>query len=158
MITNIFDNIIQTRKIFTDLVDGMTLDQLNVIPEGFNNNIAWNYGHIVVSTPGLVYIRTGIEAELTIPLREAYGKGSKPTYYISQEEIDGFKAEVISTVKEIKQDYDAGIFFDITPYSTSTYKLELYTIEEVLIATLMHDNLHLGYAQAQRRKILGSAR
>jgi hypothetical protein len=36
-------------------LSGYNLDQLNTIPEGFNNNLIWNIGHIIVSQQLLVY-------------------------------------------------------------------------------------------------------
>lgn len=53
----------QARTAFIELLDGLTLEQLNTVPEGFNNNIIWNFGHIVVSTQTLVYVRTGIRQD-----------------------------------------------------------------------------------------------
>jgi len=31
------------------VVDGLTLKQLNTIPEKINNNIAWNLAHLVIT-------------------------------------------------------------------------------------------------------------
>ena len=36
---------LHSRKIFHYYLKQFTLDQLNTIPEGFNNNILWNIAH-----------------------------------------------------------------------------------------------------------------
>lgn len=56
----VFEFIINSRTAFIKLVDSLTIEQLNKIPDGYNNNIIWNFGHIVVSTQTLCYVRTGI--------------------------------------------------------------------------------------------------
>lgn len=155
---HVFNSIIQTRKLFVELIDGMSLEQLNQIPSGFNNNIGWNFGHIVVTTPALCYVRTGVRKDLEIPFFPAYKKDSKPEYWITEEELDALKVQTVTSIEQIEQDYLNNVFSHITPYSTSTYVVEMYSIEEVILCTLMHDNLHLGYAQAQRRAIWGTSK
>ena len=149
-----FKFIIDARKAFIALVDGLTIEELNQVPAGFNNNIAWNFGHIVVSTQTLCYVRTGLKPDATdVKFVQAYKKDTKPTYPISMEEIEELKNIAISSIEKIQSDYRNGVFEKITPYSTGTYGSTLSTFEEVLITTIGHDNLHFGYAQAQRRAI-----
>ena len=44
-----FETIRKTRAFLRSLVDNLTTEQLNEIPEGFSNNIVWNFGHIVAA-------------------------------------------------------------------------------------------------------------
>lgn len=150
----VFKFIIDARKAFTELVDGLSIDELNQIPEGFNNNIIWNFGHIVVSTQTLCYVRTGIWPDKSnVKFVAAYEKGSKPTYFVSAPEIAELKALIIATIRKIEEDYKQGIFENTQSYQTSTYGTALLDIEDVLVTSVGHDNLHFGYAQAQRRAI-----
>lgn len=148
-----FNYILQTRKAFIGLVDGLTIEELNQIPDGFSNNIIWNFGHIVVATQGLCYLRTKVNLDYVIKYGAAYTKGTKPTYMVTKDEVEDLKALAIQTVKQIEKDYFAGIFKEISPFSTDTYKEIMPTIEDVIITTVGHDNLHFGYAVAQRRMI-----
>ena len=150
----VFKFIIDGRKAFIRLIDELTLDQLNEIPEGFNNNIIWNFGHIVVSTQTLSYTRTGIREGVNwVKYVDAYAKGTKPTYYVSQEEVDDLKEIALRSIAAIEADYNAGVFKHVTAYETATYGASLNSIEDVLITSVGHDNLHYGYAIAQRRLI-----
>ena len=75
MTQHIFEFIINSRKAFIRLIDDLTIDELNQIPEGFNNNIFWNFAHIVVSTQTLSYVRTGILANAsTVKYNDDYKK------------------------------------------------------------------------------------
>lgn len=151
--TSLIKNIQQTRQVFTELVKQQDLTALNIIPPGFNNNIAWNYGHIMVTTLALCYHRSGVHPDLVIPFQDIYGKGSRPTFLISQEEIDMISEALTHSMQQILTHYEEGRFDSVTPFSTSTYGLELQNIEEILQTCLMHDNLHLGYAMALKRTI-----
>lgn len=150
----IFNFIIDSRKAFVRLLDELTLDELNAVPEGFNNNIIWNFGHIVVSTQTLCYVRTGIlQDKLVFKYVEAYEKGSKPSYYVGAAEVQELKELALSSIQQIEADYLDGRFKTIQPYATSTYNAQLTQIEDVIITSIGHDNLHFGYALAQRRMI-----
>jgi hypothetical protein len=146
--------IIDARKTFIQLIDELSIEQLNEIPEGFNNNIIWNFGHIVVTTPLLCYVRTGIwKDSSTVNYVSSYGKGTKPTYFVTKEEVEELKKLAISSIESIEADYNEGKLSQITPFETSTYGAVLNNIEDVLITIGGHDNIHLGYAMAQKRII-----
>lgn len=152
--TETFKFIIDSRNAFIRLLDELTLDELNKIPDGFNNNIIWNFGHIVVSTQTLCYVRTGITTDTAfVKYLDAYKKGSRPTYFVSAEEVAELKQLAISTIEKLQEDYQKGIFGEITPFDTSTFGVLINNIDALLITTVGHDNTHLGYAIAQRRII-----
>ena len=150
----IFKFIIDARKAFIKDIESLSLEELNEIPAGFNNNIIWNFGHIVVTTPVLCYVRTGILADASsVKYVSAYAKGTKPTYFVTQEEVDELKALAISTIETLEKDYNEGKLNNIVPFETSTYGAVLESIEDVIITTAGHDNTHLGYVTAQKRII-----
>ena len=153
MTKTIFEYIKQTRITFTRLIDGLSIDEINAIPDGFRNNIGWNFGHIVVSTQGLCYRRTNVQPDREIPFLASYAIGTAPTEWISLEELGVLKTQAVETILQIEQDYENGVFATINPYATATYGRQMDTIEEVLTVTLAHDNLHLGYAMALRKAV-----
>jgi hypothetical protein len=150
----VFKYIRKNRELFLNLVNSLSIDQLNKIPDGYRNNIAWNFGHIVVSTQSLCYVRSGIKPDLEIQFRAKYAKDSKPESFISQQEIDELKKQLVSTINVIEEDLRNDVFKNITPYSTITYQHEMHSIEEILTCTLAHDSLHFGYALAQRKLVV----
>jgi hypothetical protein len=150
----VFKFIKQSRQAFIHLINELTIEQLNEIPAGFNNNIIWNFGHIVIATQALSYVRTGIRPDASsITYASAYAKGTKPTYFVTQEEVDELKKIAVESIEQIEKDYAAGVFNTITPFATDTYKETMPTFEEVITLTSGHDNLHYGYAIAQKRII-----
>ncbi len=153
MIATIFEYIKQTRATFTQLIEGLGIDEINTIPDGFRNNIGWNFGHIVVSTQGLCYRRTNVQPDRDIPFLSAYAKGTTPTNWINAEELEILRSAAVETILQIERDYENGVFASIDPYATATYGLQMDTIEKVLTVALAHDNLHLGYATALRKAV-----
>ncbi|RLJ76855.1 DinB family protein [Pedobacter alluvionis] len=148
----VFDFIINSRKAFIKLIDGLTIEELNKIPDGFSNNIIWNFGHIVVSTQTLCYVRTGVLQDATsVKFNEYYKKDTKPSYTVTEEEVAELKVIAIESIEKIKEDYSNGKFSSITPFITATYGVQLNSIEEVLITTIGHDNMHCGYASALKK-------
>lgn len=151
---HIFTFIKQSRSAFIRLIDSLSIDELNAVPEGFNNNIIWNFGHIVVSTQALCYVRTGIKADASfISYLQAYTKGSKPTYFVSQQEVDELKRLAVTSIEQIEKDYQSGVFTSVAPFATDTYKESITSFQDVITLTAGHDNLHYGYAIAQKRLI-----
>ncbi|MFC3560417.1 DinB family protein [Pedobacter jamesrossensis] len=148
----VFEFIINSRKAFIQLIEGLSIEQLNKIPDGYNNNIIWNFGHIVVSTQTLCYVRTGVLKDAsTVKFNEFYKKDTKPTYTVTAEEVAELKANALESIKKIEEDYQSGKFGTITPFATATFHAQMKSIEEVLITTVGHDNLHFGYALALKK-------
>lgn len=146
---DIFRFIKTERRAFISVIDALSAEQLNTIPKGYSNNIIWNFAHIVISTQALCYLRTQvIKDESLVKYLDQYKNGSKPQAFVNQDQIDEFKALAISTIDQIEQDYESGMFSHIEPFSTMTFKEELKKIEDVILTTVAHDGLHFGYSKA----------
>lgn len=150
---NVFDYTRQTRRIMLNLIEGLTTEQLNKIPVGFNNNIAWNLGHLLVSTPILCYLRSNVQPEFEVPLSSKYMKGTKPESDVSEEEINVLKNELLKSIDRIEQDYQAKAFENFVPFATSTYQYTVQNIDEMLLCCLAHDNIHTGQVSALRKLV-----
>lgn len=59
-------------------VNGLSIEQLNKVPEGFNNNIIWNMGHLLASQESMMYIRSGQALHVEQSFIDAYRNGTKP--------------------------------------------------------------------------------
>lgn len=147
-----FDVIVKTRMNFLNLVNGLSIDELNKIPDGFNNNIAWNFGHIIMSQQVLCYVRAGIAPRGGELLIKKYQKGSKPESFIDAEEIEQLKKLAFSLIDDLKTDMKENKFAGYEPVSTS-FGVDLNNVEDAIPYFSMHDGLHLGYAMAIRKNL-----
>jgi len=141
------------RNNIAETVKSLALEQLNKIPEGCNNNIAWHLGHILVSTELLCYIRSGVKLNQEIPLQEKYRNGTKPETFIQQTEIDYFLSRLLPSLVAIESDYAKGMFVTVKPYATHTFGIEMSTIETVFQACAHHDVLHAGCIGIMRKLV-----
>lgn len=143
----------QTRNLFIKMVEGLSIEQLNEIPEGMSNNIAWNFCHIVAAQQGLCNGLSGVAMNVAPESITDFKKGTKPERYISKEEIDQFKGYMISNIDSLEADLKAGnVFTKYQPYTTS-YGFPLNNIDDAVKFFTVHDALHLGYAMAIRKNI-----
>ncbi len=151
---NTFDIIRTTRSNFLRLVDGLSEEQLNHVPAGFNNNIAWNLAHILVVQQTLCYVRMGFESQIPQPDMKRFGKGSKPDQWIGKEEIALFKSQVMEQIAQLEKDLRSG-FFEEREYEKmlTSYGLTVDSLEYAISYLATHDALHYGYVLALKRAI-----
>lgn len=148
-----FQFAIAIRNKIADKVSKLTIEQLNKIPGGCNNNIAWQLGHLVVSSEILCYQRTGVQPEKNIPSADKYRNGSRPESFIEQSEIDDLLRRLLKSYNVIIEDYNNGTFKNIIPYATHTFGVEMTTIEEVFSVCSHHDVLHAGQISIMERMV-----
>ncbi|WP_298238748.1 DinB family protein [uncultured Algibacter sp.] len=141
------------RAIFKKIIESNTLEDLNKIPKGFNNNIIWNIGHILVSEQLLVYKLSGLPSTLSDAMINKYRKDSKPDYPLNQSEVDDIKGLLFSTIEKTKTDYNNSIFKTYNTYTVSTTGNTLTNVEEALQFVAIHEGLHYGYVLALLKAI-----
>lgn len=141
-----------TRENALKLSEAFNPEQLNLIPAGFNNNLIWNLGHMVITQQLLLYKMSGNELRVDKSLVNKYKKGSKPEAYIEETEIKHIQELLISTSEQAKQDFEAGLFKEYKHYSTS-YGFELLGIEDSVAFNNVHEAMHLGNLLSMRKFI-----
>lgn len=143
MIDFAIDGTLKNRLAFKKYLDDLSLEQLNKIPEGFNNNIIWNIAHTMVTQQLLVYKLSGQKPLVNDEMIAAYKKGSKPERDVTQEEVDEIKKLLFSTIEQTEVDYKRGIFKDFQSYSTSV-GVTLENVDHAISFNLFHEGLHRG--------------
>lgn len=142
-----------TRGIFKKIIENNSLEDLNRIPKGFNNNIIWNIGHVVVSEQLLVYKLSGLESLLSDNMINKYRKDSKPQSNHHQAEVDQIKNVLHSTLEKTREDYYDNVFDKYNTYTVSTTGNTLTNIDEALQFVAIHEGLHYGYVLALLKAI-----
>lgn len=148
-----FKALIAVREKTVEAVTELSADELNKIPKGFNNNILWNLGHVLVIQQLLTYRLSGLPLLIHEDLVKQFGKGSKPEGKYDQDTIEKVKRLLICTIKDLKQDYKSGIFKLYSKYTVSTFGVELQHIEDAITFVAAHDSVHFGYVLALKRAI-----
>jgi hypothetical protein len=144
----------QTRKNLLEILQNTEAEDLLHIPDGFNNNIYWNIAHCVATQQLLHYYLSDNPFRIDKYWVETYKKGTLPKIDVSASEIEDLSFLLLETSKILMKDYDALLFSDYTTYTTS-FGVDLKSIQDAIIFNNMHECLHFGYVMAQKRAILG---
>jgi len=134
----LIDIIKQPRLLVLKEIENFSTEQLNKIPEGFNNNIAWNLGHMIAAQQGICYKRSG--------------PGTKPEKIIDTAEITFIKEQLFTTLEQLEADMNTGIFVNYTQVMTR-YGIELNSIDEAISFLPFHEGLHIGYIMSLRKLV-----
>ncbi|WP_435923061.1 DinB family protein [Paenibacillus sp. DYY-L-2] len=132
-------------------VTGISDEKLNQVPQGLNNNILWNLGHIL-----FVHERFSfgfIQEKMEIPdhFVELFGQGTKPAtwgeqaYVPSLDQLISLLGEQIDRIeRKLGSRLDEKLE---KPYVTSA-GLEILTVKECLSFLLYHEGMHFAVIKA----------
>ncbi len=137
----------QTRNNVLKILKKYSNEVINETPKGFNNNLIWNLGHIIVTQQLLCYSLSGNKPRISNDIIEGFRKGTKPNGIISAAQYDQFKDLAHITIEQFQEDYASGLFKEYKSYTTS-YGITLNSIEEAMQFNLSHEAMHLGYCIA----------
>lgn len=149
-----FEHLHKIRTQLKNLLLEPPADELAYIADGFNNNMYWNIAHCIATQQLLHYYLSGNSFRIDNYWVESFKKGTLPQLSVREDEIEDLAFLLTKTSDILVADYDAGYFKEYQKYTTS-FGIELKSIEDALLFNNLHESLHLGYVMAQSRAILG---
>ncbi|MEO7044554.1 MAG: DinB family protein [Ferruginibacter sp.] len=149
---SIIENIRKTRQWLLESIADLTPDQLNEIPQGFNNNIIWNLAHLVSAQQGLCYVRAGLPTVIDEQTFNDFKSGTRPNGALEKEEIEKIKALMFSTLEQLQKDYDNKKFKDYTTFKTR-YGVEMKTVEDAIEFLPYHEGMHTGVITSLKKLV-----
>ena len=138
------------RKIFYKILNHYTLDQLNKVPEGFNNSIFWNVTHCIVIQQRLMYLLSGNNIRIDQKWLDKYDKGTFPDMPAINKDLADVKKLLFSTLDSLDKDTQTTIFNKFFSFTTSTNQL-IDDFDSAFTFVIFHDGLHLGSILAIRK-------
>lgn len=150
----VFDTLITHRKTLVGILENYSLEQLNHIPPGFNNNIFWNIAHSAATLQLLVYSLSGSQWRISKEIVKGYRNGTSPERLYTQEDVDAVKSILVTSAEQCKEDYEQGYFGEYQGFKTQT-GFDLKTVEDAIHFNNYHEGLHIGYCLALRRFVEG---
>lgn len=102
-----------SRKIYLEFFNKYSLEQLNIVPDRFNNNLIWNIGHIIAAQQSLVYRTSNLPMNFTDAYFDKYKHGTKPVVAVSQSEVNEIKSLLISMIDQTGADLSNGSFVSL---------------------------------------------
>jgi hypothetical protein len=154
-----FDNVReQTLTLRRTLVKKMqTLaDKADVIPPGWNNNLRWHAGHLVVTPRNLTHGIAGEPLGVPAEYRIWFGKGSSPREW-GNAPIPSYAQLLDEMVSQAEAHFAVLAKRDLTvPFANAyptTPGIVLETPAQALVFSFMHDGIHLGMVLALARAL-----
>jgi len=145
-----FDVLRKSRLLTLKELDGLTLDQIHTIPQGFKNNIAWNIAHLVVTQQLLHYKLSGLNCLCPDDLIEAHRKGTSPTKTFTEQEFEEVKELLLGLPETLEEDFEAGIFENFIEYPTSA-GFVLNSLESAIVFNNFHEGIHYGVIRSIKK-------
>lgn len=133
----IFDQVDWMRKQTLRVVKGVSEEEANVIPEGFNNNILWNLGHIYIDQ--YAWLKTLTDDDFPYPAGypAMFQYKTKPADWEDDPpSLDELVQRLTEQPQYIRDTYSARLD---DPYPK---KSGMRTVRQVLVRTLMHEGMH----------------
>jgi uncharacterized damage-inducible protein DinB len=142
----------KTRAFLLEHLKDLSTEQFNQIPEGFNNNIIWNLGHMIAAQQGICYIRAGLTHPVGEDFWNQFKPGTKPGKPLDAAEIENIKNLLFTTLDQLETDYNNHIFGGYIAWSTR-YSVELANIDDAITFLPFHEGLHSGCITALKRLV-----
>ena len=135
------------RNVISSSIKDLSEAQWFAIPEGFDNNIAWNIGHIISVQQNVIYRLSGLDRRVSREFANMYKPGTSPADWAEQPDTADLQAKFLSTMEALQADLDNGLFVDYRPFATKS-GFEVNNLEDALAFNLFHEGLHLGTIQS----------
>jgi len=139
-----------SRKLYVEFFNNYSLDQLNKIPDGFNNNLIWNIGHVIITQQKLIYKGANLQGYISDVLFDQYKSGTKPTAPVSESDAEILKTLLTSLIEKTEIDVANNIFVSYSERTTGI-GFHLASIRDAFECNNYHEGLHLGYMMGIRK-------
>ncbi|HMI05900.1 MAG TPA: DinB family protein [Flavobacterium sp.] len=139
-----------SRNTISKFLDNYTHEQLNKVPHGFNNNLIWNIGHIIVVQQMLIYNLSGLPMMVSPEMIAKYKKGTRPETDATPEEIEEIRALLFTTIDQTEKDLENGIFKTYNEF-TSMSGFSMKSAEDAMEFNNYHEAMHTGMMMGIRK-------
>ena len=140
-----------TRGMLLNFVNGLNEEVVEIQPAGFNNNIHWHIGHLLVTAESFMFAYPQNSANIPVEYAALFGMGSKPADWEggvpSIQELAGLLKEQAGRIAEIPEH----CFPHPLPFKFPVEGID--TFGDLYNLMLHHEAEHLGQMKAMKRVI-----
>lgn len=139
-----------TRLSLLNYIADLSVEQLNVIPQGFKNNIIWNLGHLTAAQQGVCYKRGGHAMLIEEEMFELFKPGTVAPSFVNEQRVKLYKELFISTILQTEIDYQKGLF-NQNPAWKQSLGIDVEIIEQSINFLMWHDGIHSGIIMSLKK-------
>lgn len=137
------------RQYTLNVIEDITEDEADHIPDGFSNNLRWNIGHILVSSAGLLLPRLGADIPYPSVYLEQFNRGTSPKEWTSAPSSLATLKEELKAQPELLKAHLHGRLDE--PLTESF--IELDTIGGLVGFAINHEMLHAGVIMGMKKAL-----
>jgi uncharacterized damage-inducible protein DinB len=136
------------------IVQDVSFDAALKVPDGFNNSILWNVGHILLAAEQFLFITTNRESILPEHYVQLFSRGTKPSEWTMEPpSLESLLEQLDTQTERVKRTFLENIDEKIpTPFQFPGLP-PLETVGDVLLLTLYHETMHTGQIKALKRLV-----
>ncbi|GGE31271.1 formate dehydrogenase [Pullulanibacillus camelliae] len=152
MSQHVFTPLKIVRQRTINAVKGLSDHVLDTIPEGFNNNVRWNLGHVYLVQENFAFRLAGEPGEIPEAFNEFFAKGTKPADWDSKPPTLETLIEMLENQsKRIEETFKDRLDERVKKPFTTESGLNLNTIGELLTFSLYHEGIHFNAINLLKR-------
>lgn len=145
----LFNQLADYRHEVLNVVESVNEVEADLVPDGFQNNIRWNLGHIYVDQ--YLWIQYLTKEEIIIPegFKEWFGYGTSPENW-----GDGIPdLAYLKRLLAIQPFMIRNLYGERLEEEFSVTESGMKTIAQVLVRTIFHEGIHLSAIQSLKKMI-----
>lgn len=128
------------RNYLLEVLEDVSHEEGEIVPDGFRNNIRWNVGHLFLDQYLWLEAITREEANYQKQFNDWFGFGTTPANFTDETPtLEELKDLLKRQIEHIKEVYGHRLEEEFPPTSMENYT----TIEQVLIRTIFHEGMHI---------------
>ncbi|MGO4890650.1 DinB family protein [Anaerobacillus sp. MEB173] len=140
------------RKITINEVEGLSEETLNTIPDGFNNNIRWNLGHIYLVQEKFAFYFAGEPMQVPESFDRLFGRGTSPSDWSEElPKLDVLLQMLEDQPKRIQETFQNRLSEQVKEPFTTRSGVTLSTIGEFVNFTMYHEGMHVSAIKLLKR-------
>jgi hypothetical protein len=149
---HLIDNLRKIRGSVIEIIKDLSLEKLNKIPHGFNNNIIWNVGHIFAAQQNVCYVRIGLSPAIPLDTYSKFLPGTRPEQFIESDVKEDIVALMSTTLDLLERDCQKNVFENFTPWTTRS-GFPINSINDALIYLHFHEGMHTGVIMSMKKLV-----
>jgi uncharacterized damage-inducible protein DinB len=136
------------------IVQEVSFDAALKVPDGFNNSILWNVGHILLAAEQFLFVMTDRESILPEHYKQLFSRGTKPSEWTMEPpSLDSLLEQLDTQSERVKLTFSENTNEKMpTPFQFPGLP-PLETVGDVLLLTMYHETMHTGQIKALKRLV-----
>lgn len=148
----LLDQMKEVRGYLLQSADGLTLDQLTRVPQGFRNNILWNIGHVITDNCSMLYPPTGQPFPLPDHYLRWFAPETSPADWSETPSISEVLNAGARMRDQLVEDCTAGRMEAYDPQTMEDGAV-LSNIAYAIAHCNVHEAIHLGVIMSLRKLV-----